>query len=155
MVSNVIQQIKSNPGSRRLVVSAWNAAEIEKMALPPCHAFFQFYVSNDRKLSCHLYQRSADSLLGVPVNIASYALLTHMVAHVCDLDVGEFIHSFGDLHIYVNHIDQVKEQITREPRQLPQIKINPEKKDIFQITRGDIELIGYDPHPAIKGEVAV
>lgn len=154
-ISNVIDQIKTNPQSRRLIVSAWNVADIDKMALPPCHALFQFFVSNDKKLSCHLYQRSADSFLGVPFNIASYALLTHMIAHVCDLEVGEFIHSFGDLHIYVNHIDQVREQLSREPRSLPQIKINPDKKDIFQIARDDITLVGYDPHPAIKGEVAV
>lgn len=154
-ISSVIEQIKANPQSRRIIVSAWNVADIGKMTLPPCHAFFQFYVSNDKKLSCHLYQRSADTLLGVPVNIASYALLTHMVAHVCDLEVGEFIHSFGDLHIYVNHVDQVREQLSRKPRALPQIKISPDKKDIFQITRDDITLVGYDPHPAIKGEVAV
>lgn len=154
-ISNAIHQIKNNPKSRRIIVSAWNVADIDKMALPPCHALFQFFVSNDKKLSCHLYQRSADIFLGVPFNIASYALLTHMIAHVCDLDVGEFIHSFGDLHIYENHLDQVREQLSREPRSLPQIQINQDKKDIFQITRDDITLVGYDPHPAIKGEVAV
>jgi thymidylate synthase len=156
-ISQVIDQIKKNPDSRRLIVSAWNAADIEEMAkagLPPCHTMFQFYVING-KLSCQLYQRSADTFLGVPFNIASYSLLTHMVAQVCDLEVGEFIHTFGDVHIYKNHVDQVKEQLSREMRQLPILKLNPTVKDIFSFTFEDFVIEGYDPLPAIKAPVAV
>lgn len=153
-ISNVIQQIKTNPDSRRLLVVAFNPGDVDKMALPPCHAFFQFYVANG-KLSCQLYQRSADIFLGVPFNIASYALLTHMVAQVCGLGVGDFIHTLGDAHIYSNHMDQVKLQLTRDFRPLPRLKLNPEVKNIFEFKYEDIEVIGYDPHPAIKGEVAV
>ncbi|MEE1885250.1 thymidylate synthase [Pedobacter flavus] len=153
-IKNVIHSIKNNPDSRRLIVSAWNVAEIENMALPPCHAFFQFYVA-DGKLSCQLYQRSADIFLGVPFNIASYALLTMMIAQVCDLKVGEFIHTFGDAHLYNNHIEQAQLQLSREPRPLPTMKINPEVKDIFEFKYEDFELINYDPHPHIKGAVAV
>lgn len=153
-ISELISQIKSNPDSRRLIVNAWNVGEIENMALPPCHCMFQFYVA-DGKLSCQLYQRSADVFLGVPFNIASYALLTLMVAQVCDLEPGEFIHTFGDVHIYSNHMDQVKLQLTREPRSLPKMKINPEVKDIFGFTYDDFQLEEYDPHPHIKGVVSV
>lgn len=153
-ISQVIEQIKTNPNSRRLIVSAWNAAEIEKMALPPCHALFQFYVA-DGKLSCQLYQRSADVFLGVPFNIASYALLTMMIAHVCGLKPGEFIHTFGDVHIYLNHLDQVKLQLTREPRPLPKMILNPEVKNIFDFQYEDFRLEGYDPHPHIPGVVSV
>ncbi len=153
-ISNVIEQIKTNPHSRRLIVSAWNVADLDKMALPPCHAFFQFYVA-EGKLSCQLYQRSADLFLGVPFNIASYALLTMMIAQVCDLELGEFIHTFGDVHIYNNHIEQVKLQLTREPRPLPTMKLNKEVKSIFDFTYDDFTLEGYDPHPHIKGEVSV
>ncbi|MGG3843963.1 thymidylate synthase [Aeribacillus composti] len=153
-ISNVIEQIKTNPHSRRLIVSAWNVADLDKMALPPCHAFFQFYVA-EGKLSCQLYQRSADLFLGVPFNIASYALLTMMIAQVCDLEPGEFIHTFGDVHIYNNHIEQVKLQLTREPRPLPIMKLNKEVKSIFDFTYEDFTLEGYDPHPHIKGEVSV
>ncbi|KZM54413.1 MULTISPECIES: thymidylate synthase [Aeribacillus] len=153
-ISNVIEQIKTNPHSRRLIVSAWNVADLDKMALPPCHAFFQFYVA-EGKLSCQLYQRSADLFLGVPFNIASYALLTMMIAQVCDLELGEFIHTFGDVHIYNNHIEQVKLQLTREPRPLPTMKLNKEVKSIFDFTYEDFTLEGYDPHPHIKGEVSV
>lgn len=153
-ISQVIQRIKTNPNCRRLIVTAWNPGEIEQMALPPCHAFFQFYVLNG-KLSCQLYQRSADLFLGVPFNIASYALLTMMIAQVCDLEPGEFIHTFGDLHIYSNHLDQVQLQLTREPKALPQMAINTSKKDIFNFTIDDFILCGYEPHPAIKGDVAV
>lgn len=153
-ISNVIHEIKSNPDSRRLLVIAFNPADISKMALPPCHAFFQFYVANG-KLSCQLYQRSADIFLGVPFNIASYALLVHMVAQVCDLEVGEFIHTLGDAHIYSNHMEQVKLQLSREPRPLPKLKLNANVKNIFDFKYEDIEIVGYDPHPAIKGEVAV
>ncbi|REJ18884.1 MAG: thymidylate synthase [Bacillaceae bacterium] len=153
-ISNVIEQIKTNPHSRRLIVSAWNVADLDKMALPPCHAFFQFYVA-EGKLSCQLYQRSADLFLGVPFNIASYALLTMMIAQVCDLELGEFIHTFGDVHIYNNHIEQVKLQLTREPRPLPTMKLNKEVKSIFDFTYKDFTLEGYDPHPHIKGEVSV
>lgn len=153
-ISKLISQIKSNPNSRRLMVSAWNPAMVDDMALPPCHALFQFYVA-DNKLSCQLYQRSADCFLGVPFNIASYALLTLMVAQVCDLEPGEFIHTFGDAHIYTNHFDQVKELLSRTPRPLPEMKINPEVKDIFGFTYGDFELVSYDPHPHIKAPVAV
>ena len=153
-ISNLIQQIKTNPNSRRLIVSAWNVADVDNMALPPCHTMFQFFVANN-KLSCQLYQRSADTFLGVPFNIASYALLTQMIAQVCDLEVGEFIHTFGDAHIYNNHLDQVKLQLTRELKSLPSMKINPNVKDIFSFKYEDFELLNYDPHPHIKGEVAI
>ena len=153
-IANVVNQIKTNPYSRRLMVTAWNPAEIEQMALPPCHCLFQFYVDNGR-LSCQLYQRSADIFLGVPFNIASYALLTMMMAQVCGLQPGEFVHTFGDAHIYKNHLDQVRLQLTREPRQLPRMLINPERKDIFSFEYEDFTLEGYDPHPHIKGEVSV
>lgn len=153
-IANVVEQIKTNPYSRRLMVTAWNPAEIEEMALPPCHCLFQFYVS-DGKLSCQLYQRSADIFLGVPFNIASYALLTMMMAQVCGLEPGEFVHTFGDAHIYKNHLDQVHLQLTREPRPLPTMHINPERKSIFDFKYEDFRLEGYDPHPHIKGEVSV
>lgn len=153
-ISQIIQQIKNNPDSRRIIVSAWNPAEVDDMALPPCHALFQFYVA-EGKLSCQLYQRSADVFLGVPFNIASYALLTMMVAQVCDLQVGEFIHTLGDAHIYNNHFEQAKLQLMREPRRLPTMKINPEIKDLFAFTFDDFELLDYDPHPHIKAEVSV
>ena len=153
-LSNVIEEIKRNPNSRRLIVSAWNVGDLDKMALPPCHLLFQFYVSNN-KLSCQLYQRSADIFLGVPFNIASYSLLTMMVAQVCGLEVGEFIHTLGDCHIYLNHLEQVNLQLTREPRSLPQMLINPDVKSIFDFKYEDFTLIGYDPHPHIKGEVSV
>lgn len=153
-IKQVIDQIKKNPDSRRLIVSAWNVAEIENMALPPCHAFFQFYVA-DGKLSCQLYQRSADIFLGVPFNIASYALLTMMVAQVCDLKPGEFIHTFGDAHLYMNHMEQANLQLSRSPRPLPKMKINPAVKDIFSFKFEDFELTEYDPHPHIKAPVAV
>lgn len=153
-IANVVEQIKTNPYSRRLMVTAWNPAEIEDMALPPCHCLFQFYVS-DGKLSCQLYQRSADIFLGVPFNIASYALLTMMMAQVCGLEPGEFVHTFGDAHIYKNHLDQVHLQLTREPRPLPTMHINPERKSIFDFEYEDFRLEGYDPHPHIKGEVSV
>lgn len=153
-ISQVIEAIKKNPDSRRLIVSAWNVADIEKMKLPPCHAFFQFYVANG-KLSCQLYQRSADIFLGVPFNIASYALLVHMVAQVCDLQVGEFVHTLGDAHIYSNHIDQVKLQLERSFRPLPTLKMNTVVKSIFDFTIDDFEIQGYDPHPSIKAPIAV
>lgn len=153
-LGNVIEQIKKNPNSRRLLVSAWNVAEVENMALPPCHTMFQFYVANG-KLSCMLYQRSADIFLGVPFNIASYALLTMMIAQVCGLQPGEFVHTLGDAHIYTNHLDQVKEQITREPYALPKMKINPDVKDINDFKYEDFELVDYQAHPHIKGVVAV
>jgi thymidylate synthase len=153
-ISNVINQIKKNPDSRRLIVSAWNVADVEKMALPPCHCLFQFYVA-DGKLSCQLYQRSADTFLGVPFNIASYALLTMMVAQVCDLEYGEFIHTFGDVHLYNDHIEQAKLQLTREPLTLPQIKINTDVKNIFEFQFKDFQLINYNPHPHIKAKVSV
>jgi thymidylate synthase len=153
-ISEVIHQIKKNPDSRRLIVSAWNVGEINKMALPPCHAFFQFYVA-DGKLSCQLYQRSADTFLGVPFNIASYALLTMMVAQVCDLKAGEFIHTIGDAHIYLNHMEQVQLLLSRPFRPLPQMHINPEVKDIFAFQYADFQLQNYDPHPAIKAAVAI
>lgn len=153
-ISNVIEQIKKNPDSRRLLVVAFNPGDADKMALPPCHAFFQFYVANG-KLSCQLYQRSADIFLGVPFNIASYALLTHMVAQVCQLEVGEFIHTFGDAHIYSNHMDQVYEILKRDFKPLPKLKLNPEVKNIFDFKFEDISVIDYNPHPAIKAEVAV
>lgn len=153
-ISNVIQQIKTNPDSRRHLVVAFNPGDVEKMALPPCHAFFQFYVAHG-KLSCQLYQRSADIFLGVPFNIASYALLTHMVAQVCELEVGDFIHTLGDAHIYKNHLTQVELLLSRAPRPLPKLILNPTIKNIFSFKYEDIEIIGYDPHPAIKAEVAV
>ncbi|HLG03106.1 MAG TPA: thymidylate synthase [Bacteroidia bacterium] len=153
-ITNVISQIKKNPDSRRLIVSAWNVGEIDKMKLPPCHAFFQFYVANG-KLSCQLYQRSADIFLGVPFNIASYALLTMMVAQVCDLQPGDFVHTLGDAHLYSNHLEQTKLQLSRDLRPLPQMKINPGVKDIFAFKYEDFTLEGYDPHPHIKAAVAV
>ncbi|QII70189.1 thymidylate synthase [Apibacter sp. B3706] len=153
-ISEIIDQIKNNPDSRRIIVSAWNVADIPQMALAPCHALFQFYVA-DGKLSLQLYQRSADVFLGVPFNIASYCLLLHMVAQVCNLKVGEFIHTFGDVHIYNNHIDQVNLQLTREPRPLPSLHLNPDRKDIFSFQYEDFSIDGYDPHPHIKAEVAV
>src|SRR3989339_229499 len=152
--SNVIEEIKKNPDSRRLLVVAFNPADINKMALPPCHAFFQFYVA-DGKLSCQLYQRSADIFLGVPFNIASYALLTLMMAQVCGLQPGDFVHTFGDAHVYSNHMEQACEQLSRAPRALPTMRINPEVKDIFGFRFEDFTLEGYDPHPAIKATVAV
>ncbi len=153
-ISQVIEQIKTNPNSRRLIVSAWNVGELDKMALPPCHILFQFYVS-EGKLSCQLYQRSADIFLGLPFNIASYSLLTMMIAQVCDLEPGEFVHTLGDAHIYNNHIEQVKLQLTRTPYPLPEMKINPEIKNIFDFKYEDFELINYKAHPHIKGEVSV
>jgi thymidylate synthase len=153
-ITQVINQIRKTPDSRRLIVSAWNVADVDQMKLPPCHAFFQFYVA-DGKLSCQLYQRSADIFLGVPFNIASYALLTMMVAQVCDLQLGDFVHTLGDAHIYNNHFEQVKEQLSRTPRALPAMRINPEVKDIFAFRFEDFTLEGYDPHPAIKAPVAV
>ncbi len=153
-ITQVIDSIKNKPDSRRHIVSAWNVGELDKMNLPPCHVLFQFYVA-DGKLSCQLYQRSADVFLGVPFNIASYALLTLMVAQVTGLQPGDFVHTFGDVHIYSNHIEQVKLQLTREPFPLPQMKINPEIKNIFDFKFEDFELIGYQAHPHIKGEVAV
>lgn len=153
-IAQAVKTIKENPDSRRIIVSAWNVADIDNMNLPPCHAFFQFYV-NDGKLSCQLYQRSADCFLGVPFNIASYSLLTMMMAQVCDLKPGDFIHTLGDAHIYLNHIAQVEEQLTRQPRPLPRMVINPEVKDIFKFKYDDFHLEGYDPWPAIKGEVSV
>jgi thymidylate synthase len=151
---DVIHQIKTNPDSRRMIVSAWNVGELKEMALMPCHALFQFYVA-DGKLSCQLYQRSADVFLGVPFNIASYALLTMMIAQVCDLNPGEFIHSFGDVHIYSNHMNQVKEQLSRKPFPLPQMKINPERKNITDFIFEDFTLENYQSHPHIKAEVAI
>jgi thymidylate synthase len=153
-IDSVIEQIKKTPDSRRLIVSAWNAGEIEQMALPPCHALFQFFVQ-DGALSCQLYQRSADLFLGVPFNIASYALLTLMVAQVCGLKPGEFVHTFGDLHLYRNHLDQARLQLSREPRRLPQMKLNPEIKNIHDFKFEDFQLTGYDPHPPIKAAIAV
>ena len=153
-IAQVVHDIKNNPDSRRLIVSAWNAGDIEKRALAPCHALFQFYVVGG-KLSCQLYQRSADTFLGVPFNIASYALLTLMMAQVCGLQPGEFVHTLGDAHIYLNHIEQVRLQLSREPRALPQMHINPAVKDIFGFRYEDFELTGYDPHPHIKGAISV
>lgn len=153
-ISEAVKAIKENPDSRRIIVSAWNVADLKNMNLPPCHAFFQFYVS-DGKLSLQLYQRSADCFLGVPFNIASYALLCMMMAQVCGLKPGDFIHTLGDAHIYTNHLDQVQEQLSREPRQLPIMTINPEVKSIFDFKYEDFKLEGYDPHPAIKGVVSV
>ena len=153
-ISNIIDQIKNTPDSRRIIVSAWNVAEVENMALPPCHTFFQFYVA-DGKLSCQLYQRSADIFLGVPFNIASYALLTMMVAQVTGLETGDFIHTLGDAHLYSNHMEQTELQLSREPYPLPQMKINTEVKSIFDFTYDDFELVGYECHEHIKGKVAV
>ena len=153
-ITQVVNAIKKNPDSRRLIVSAWNVADVDQMKLPPCHAFFQFYVA-DGRLSCQLYQRSADIFLGVPFNIASYALLTMMVAQVCGLKLGDFVHTLGDAHIYTNHMEQVHEQLSRDIRPLPQIKINPKVNDIFSFKFEDFTLENYDPHPAIKGVVAV
>ena len=153
-IAKVIDEIKSNPNSRRLLVSAWNVADLDKMALMPCHAFFQFYVA-EGKLSCQLYQRSADLFLGVPFNIASYALLTLMVAQVCGLKPGEFVHALGDTHLYLNHLDQAREQLTRETRKLPVMKLNPAVRNIFDFKYEDFTLEAYDPHPAIKAPVAV
>ncbi len=153
-ITQLIEQIKTKPDSRRHIVSAWNVADIENMALPPCHCLFQFYVA-DGKLSCQLYQRSADVFLGVPFNIASYALLTLMVAQVTGLQPGEFVHTFGDAHLYSNHLEQARLQLTREPKPFPVMKLNPEIKDIFGFTYEDFELVGYDPHPHIKAAVSV
>ncbi|HPT01893.1 MAG TPA: thymidylate synthase [Bacteroidales bacterium] len=153
-ISEVIEMIKKNPDSRRLIVSAWNVGDIPKMALPPCHLLFQFYVANG-KLSCQLYQRSADVFIGVPFNIASYSLLTMMMAQVTNLEPGEFVHTFGDAHIYLNHLEQVNLQLSREPRPLPVMKLNPEVKNIFRFRYEDFELTGYDPYPSIKAPVAI
>jgi len=153
-IDNIIAQIKKDPNSRRLIVSAWNPSEIETMALPPCHVLFQFYVQNG-ELSCQLYQRSADLFLGVPFNIASYSLLTMMVAQVCGLTSGDFVHTFGDLHLYQNHLEQAREQLAREPRPLPRMKLNPGIKNIHDFQFEDFQLVGYDPHPSIKAPIAV
>ncbi|MFL2576651.1 MAG: thymidylate synthase [Flavobacteriales bacterium] len=153
-IQQVINQLKNNPNSRRIIVSAWNVGEIENMALPPCHTFFQFYVSNN-KLSCQLYQRSADIFLGVPFNIASYALLTMMVAQVCGFKLGDFVHTLGDAHIYTNHFEQTKLQLSRQPKKLPKMNINKEVKNIFDFKYEDFELIDYEYHPHIKGKVAI
>jgi thymidylate synthase len=153
-ISQLIHQIKNTPDSRRMLVSAWNVGEVEQMALPPCHIVFQFYVANG-KLSCQLYQRSADVFLGVPFNIASYALLTAMIAQVCDLEAGEFIHTLGDAHLYLNHLDQARLQLSRTPYELPKLVLNPEVKDIFDFTYEDIKIENYVSHPHIKAEVAV
>ena len=153
-LSEVIDTIKKNPDSRRMIVSAWNVSDLNKMALMPCHAFFQFYVANG-KLSCQLYQRSADMFLGVPFNIASYAFLTHMIAQVCNLEVGDFIHTFGDAHIYRNHFEQVELQLSREPRHYPSLQLNPAVQSIFDFTYEDFTIQNYNPHPAIKAPVAV
>jgi thymidylate synthase len=153
-ITQVLREIRANPDSRRLLVSAWNVADIPKMALAPCHAFFQFYVAQGR-LSCQLYQRSADIFLGVPFNIASYALLTMMIAQICDLQPGEFVHTFGDTHLYLNHLDQAREQLSREPRPLASLRLNSQVRDLFAFRFEDILIEGYDPHPAIKAPVAV
>ncbi|MFC4347565.1 thymidylate synthase [Kordiimonas lipolytica] len=153
-ITNLVDQIKNNPNSRRLIVSAWNVADVDHMALPPCHCLFQFYVA-DGKLSCQLYQRSADVFLGVPFNIASYALLTHMMAQVCDLEVGDFVHTFGDAHLYSNHIEQADLQLSREPLPLPTLSLNPDVKDLFAFTFDDIRIDGYEAHSHIKAPVAV
>ncbi len=153
-ISQVLQEIKRNPDSRRLFVSAWNVAELERMALPPCHAFFQFYVA-DNRLSCQLYQRSADIFLGLPFNIASYSLLTMMVAQVTGLRPGEFIHTLGDAHVYVNHFEQAHAQLARTPRPLPHMQLNPDRTSLFEFDYNDFTLLGYDPHPALKAPVAV
>ena len=153
-IAAVIEQIRTNPDSRRHIVSAWNVGDLEAMALPPCHALFQFYVA-DGRLSCQLYQRSGDVFLGVPFNIASYALLTMMVAQVCDLEPGDFVHTLGDAHLYLNHLDQARLQLTREPRPLPRLRLNPERPQHRRVRPADLELVGYDPHPAIKAPIAV
>jgi thymidylate synthase len=153
-IAGVVEQIRRNPDSRRLIVTAWNPGEVATMALPPCHSLFQFYVS-EGELSCQLYQRSADLFLGVPFNIASYALLTLMVAQVTGLKPGDFVHTFGDLHLYSNHLEQVKLQLSREPRPLPQMKLNPARRELSEFVFEDFELVGYDPHPAIKAPIAV
>jgi len=150
----VLEQLRRNPDSRRMIVSAWNVADLDRMALMPCHAFFQFYVA-DGKLSCQLYQRSADIFLGVPFNIASYALLTMMIAQACGLKLGDFVHTFGDTHLYMNHLEQAREQLSRQPRKLPVMRLNPAVKDLFEFKYGDFTLEGYDPHPAIKAPIAV
>lgn len=154
-IKNLIDGLKNNPRGRRHIVSAWNPAEIDQMKLPPCHCFFQFFVDKDNNLSCQLYQRSCDSFLGVPFNIASYALLTMMVAQVCDMKPGHFVHTFGDFHLYADHVEQARLQLTRKPRELPKMILNPEVKDIFGFKFEDFTLEGYDPHPAIKAKVAV
>ena len=154
-IINLVEGIRKDPFGRRHIVSAWNPGELDKMALPPCHALFQFYVSPDGGLSCQLYQRSADLFLGVPFNIASYALLTMMVAQVCGLKPREFVHTFGDLHIYKNHLDQVREQLSREPRALPKMKLNPDRRELDEFVYEDFTLEGYDPHPTIKAPIAV
>ncbi len=153
-IAAVIEQIRTNPDSRRHIVSAWNVGDLEAMALPPCHALFQFYVA-DGRLSCQLYQRSGDVFLGVPFNIASYAMLTMMVAQVCDLEPGDFVHTLGDAHLYLNHLDQARLQLTREPRPLPRLQLNPERRSIDAFDLADLELVGYDPHPGIKAPIAV
>lgn len=153
-IAKLIEMIRKNPDSRRLIVCAWNPALVDQMALPPCHALFQFYVAEGR-LSCQLYQRSADIFLGVPFNIASYALLTHLIAQVCDLQVGEFVHALGDAHLYLNHLDQAREQLTRTPKALPRLQLNPEVRDLFAFRAEDIALHDYAPHPAIRAPVAV
>ncbi|HBN05980.1 MAG TPA: thymidylate synthase [Bacteroidales bacterium] len=153
-ISELIEQIKTNPNSRRLLVSAWNVSDVDKMALPPCHVLFQFYVANN-KLSCQLYQRSADIFLGVPFNIASYAILTHMIAQVCNLEVGDFVHTFGDAHLYTNHFEQARLQLSRTPYPLPELKLNKEIKNIFDFRFEDIEIVNYTSHPTIKAPIAV
>lgn len=154
-ISALIEEIRRNPASRRLIVTGWNPAEANRVALPPCHTLFQFHVSGNGRLSCQLYQRSADLFLGVPFNIASYALLTHMIAQVCGLGVGDFVHTFGDAHIYKNHFEQVKLQLSREPRALPTLRLNPAVKDLFAFRFEDVAIDGYDPHPGIKAPVAI
>ncbi|HIW32403.1 MAG TPA: thymidylate synthase [Candidatus Paenibacillus intestinavium] len=153
-LADIIATIKTNPDSRRLIISAWNPEDVPTMALPPCHTMFQFYVSNG-KLSCQLYQRSADIFLGIPFNIASYALLTHLIAHECGLEVGDFVHTLGDAHIYVNHLEQIETQLSREPRALPTLQLNPDKQSIFDFELSDMKVEGYEPHPTIKAPVAV
>lgn len=153
-IARVVESIREKPDSRRHIVSAWNVADVEEMALPPCHTLFQFYVA-DGRLSCQLYQRSADVFLGVPFNIASYALLTHMVAQVCDLGVGDFVHTLGDAHLYLNHLDQARLQLEREPRPLPTLRLNPERRALDEFDLDDVEVLGYDPHPAIRAPIAV
>jgi thymidylate synthase len=153
-LARVLREIRESPDSRRMVVSAWNVADLPRMALPPCHVLFQFHVARGR-LSCQLYQRSADVFLGVPFNIASYALLTCMIAHVCGLEPGDFVHTFGDAHLYSNHIEQARLQLTREPRPLPTLRLNPEVRDLFAFRAEDVEILSYDPHPSIKAPIAV
>lgn len=152
-IDEVIRTIKTNPNSRRMIVSAWNVSDVEGMALPPCHVLFQFYVAEGR-LSCQLYQRSADTFLGVPFNIASYALLTHIIAQICNLEVGEFVHTLGDTHLYINHLEQAAEQLSREPRPLPRLRLNPEVKNIADLRYEDIEIVDYNPHPTIKAPMS-